>query len=96
VLIALPHWKEGQQAGEVLRLSKVACSVKRSRALQATKIISNAGSLTISARPIDAGQEIFENINVQTGTESLSEYVLEMLPPNALDGKKIGHSGYPR
>jgi len=52
--------------------------------------------MAIGARPINAGQEIFENINVKAGAERLTDSVLEMLPPNALDGKKIGHSGYPR
>jgi len=61
-----------------------------------TEIISNGGAMLMSARPINAGQKIVKNIDIEASAKRLSNHVLEMLTPNAGDGKKIGHCRYPR
>jgi len=74
---------------DILGASQSTVSVLRRPTLHLSEDVRNFRALTIGTRPIDAGQEIFQNVSGQGGAQGTLDNGQNISSPNVIDWDQL-------
>jgi hypothetical protein len=86
VAIAVSFWEKAQEKCDELRTRKIAFGILRTPTLQLTEGFGDFGGVIKRAIPVDARQEVVQDVHVEaTGKQSL-DHVLYTVATDFSDG----------